>query len=111
MRTAFWGREHVNQHFGQDTYVLCSPNIHPPGKERSMGARTRKMALAAYIVMICGLWASCGSDGDRLAAYKNRTLEWQTRGQNLREALGEYFAGELDKLYHFRDLFRPFLVG
>jgi pimeloyl-ACP methyl ester carboxylesterase len=52
------------------------------------------MALVAYLVMICGLLASCGPNDnkpDLLAAYKGQSLEWQTCSENqiFREALGE----------------------
>ncbi len=69
-----------------------------------MSTRTRKMALVAYLVMICGLLATCGSDEnnrpDPLATYKNQTLEWQTCTQNqiFREALGESNIEHLNKL-------------
>jgi len=68
-----------------------------------MSTRTRKMALRAYLVMICGLLVSCGPNDnkpDPLAAYKNQTLEWQTCSENqiFREALGESNVELLKKL-------------
>ncbi len=66
-----------------------------------MNTEARKTALVAYLLMTCWLLASCGSDDrkpDPLAAYKSQTLAWQTCGRSFREALGEHFAGELDKL-------------
>ncbi len=59
-----------------------------------MSTETRKLILVAYLVMACGLLASCGSDDSRpdpLAAYKGQMLEWQACSGNqiFREALGE----------------------
>ncbi len=59
-----------------------------------MSTDTRKLILVAYLVMACGLLASCGSDDSRsdpLAAYKSQMLEWQACSGNqiFREALGE----------------------
>lgn len=66
-----------------------------------MSTGTRKMVLAACLVAICGLLGACGSGDNRpdpLAAYKDQTLDWQTCSQHFREALGEHFAGQLDRL-------------
>jgi pimeloyl-ACP methyl ester carboxylesterase len=67
-----------------------------------MNTRMRKMALWAYLVMICGLLASCSNDNkpDMLADYKNQALDWQTCTQNqiFREALGGSNIEHLNKL-------------
>lgn len=62
-----------------------------------MGTQTRKTALVAFLVMLSGLSASCGSDGDPLAAYKSQPLDWQTCGQDVRDYFGQH-VGMLDKL-------------
>ncbi len=69
-------------------------------RRNPMQAKASRMTLAACLVTICAMWASCGSNSstDPLATYQNQTLEWQTCGQHFRETIGAHFAGELDKL-------------